>query len=314
MKKNKKLISIVIPVYNEEENIPRLGKELTSFINNFSRYRFEIIFVEHGSVDRSFNLLENICQKDKRFKILQLSRNFGGQGGIVAGIHFATGEACVILMADMQEPIELIRDFTKKWEEGYQIVYGVVKKRTANWLNNFCSVLFYKILNLFSNIKFPENVSDFRLMDKKVYQTINRMPEKNKYLRGLIAWTGFKYIGIPFNRRSRVAGKSKADFPTLFKIALDALFSFSYLPLRFISILGFLIMSVSFILIVYYFTIYFLNRDKVVPGLTTITLLIISLFGLLFFALGIISEYLSRIYEDLKQRPEFIVKDKINLN
>ncbi len=308
----KKKISIVIPVYNEEKVIPELIKRLTNFVDKLSNYDFEIILVEHGSVDNSFNLLRKYAKKDKRIKILQLSRNFGCDGGIAAGMRFARGDACVIMMADLQEPIELINDFIKKWEEGYEIVYGVVKKRTAGLLRNISSIVFYKIINLFTNNMFPENDSDFRLIDKKVYQTINQMKEQNKYLRGLIMWTGFKHIGLPFDRKKRFAGESKADFKTVLRVALNGIFSFSYLPLRFITYLGLFITIVSFSLIIFYLYLYF-YYGRVAPGITTVILITLFLFGTLFFILGVISEYLIRIYEEVKGRPNFVIKNKVNL-
>lgn len=312
MKKVKKKISFVIPVYNEEAVIPQLIKELQNFIKTNSSYDFEVILVENGSEDQSFRLLHNASGKNRRFKILQLSRNFGCDGGIVAGIHEATGDACVIMMADLQEPIEIVSQFIKKWEQGYEIVYGIVKKRTSGTMRNISSVLYYKLLNLATNNSFPENVSDFRLMDKKVYETLKAMPEQNKYLRGLVMWTGFKHTGIEFNRRKRFAGDSKADFITVLRVAKNGIFSFSYLPLRFVSYLGIFITIISFILIIFYLILFFIE-GRVAPGITSILLLMLFLFGVLFFILGVISEYIARIYEEAKHRPEFIVKSKINL-
>ena len=227
-------------------------------------------------------------------------------------MRFATGDACVIMMADLQEPIELISEFIEKWEQGYEIVYGVVKKRTAGMLRNFNSILFYKLINFLTKDMFPENASDFRLIDKKVYTTINNMSEQNKYLRGLIMWTGFKNIGIPFNRTKRFAGESKADFKAALYVALNGIFSFSYLPLRFVSILGIGITFLSLLMIAFYLYIY-LVHGREAPGAATMILLTLSLFGILFFILGIISEYLARIYDEVKARPSFIIKDKINL-
>lgn len=310
--KTKKLISIVIPIYNESLVIPELIKQLTKFINENISYNFEIIMVENGSADSSFILLKKIAEKDRRIKILQLSKNFGCDGGIAAGMHQAKGDALVIMMADLQEPVELISDFLKKWEQGYEIAYGLVKKRTAGLIRNFNSILFYKIINSFTNNMFPENASDFRLIDKKVYQTINQMGEQNKYLRGLVMWTGFKHIGIPFNRAKRFAGKSKADFKTALYVALNGLFSFSYLPLRFVTGLGITITVVSFFMIIFYLYLYFVHGREA-PGAATMILLTLSLFGILFFVLGIISEYLARIYDEVKARPSFIIKNKINL-
>lgn len=240
-------------------------------------------------------------------------KNVGCDGGIEAGMKQAHGEAVIIMMADLQEPIELIHTFLEKWEKGYDIVYGLVKKRTASFHRNLISLFYYKLINILTGNMFPENASDFRLIDRKVYLAINDMEERNKYLRGLIAWTGFTQIGIPFDREKRFAGESKADVMTVFKVAMNGIFSFSYIPLRLISTLGFIITVVSFLMILFYLYL-FLIWGRVTPGATTTILLILLLFGLLFFVLGIISEYLVRIYDEVKRRPNYIIKNKINLD
>ncbi len=311
--RKKKLISIVIPVFNEEAVIPELRKQLTKFVDKSKDYDFEIILVEHGSTDTSYQLLQKCAHKDKRFKILQLSRNFTADGGIAAGMQFAQGDALVVMMADLQEPLELVTNFIEKWQAGYDIVYGIVKKRTASPFRNLSSILFYKVLNLFTNNAFPESVSDFRLMDRRVYQAINKMPEKNKYLRGLVMWTGFKHTGIPFNRKKRYAGQSKATLSNVMSIAMNGIFSFSYLPLRMIAFIGIFITIISFVAIVIYLFLFF-TEGRQTPGITTVILLLLFLFGMLFFALGITSEYMARIYEEVKGRPNFIVKNKVNLD
>lgn len=311
--KTKKLISIVVPIYNEELGIPELIKQLTYFAKKTKNYDFEFLLVENGSADNSFLFLKKYAKADSRIKILQLSKNIGCDGGIEAGMQQAKGDGLVIMMADLQEPIELISEFIIKWEQGYEIVYGKVKKRTGKFFRNIASMAFYKIINILTGNMFPENASDFRLIDKKVYQTINNMQERNKYLRGLIAWTGFKQIGIPFDRNNRFAGESKANFLNVLSVAVNGIFSFSYIPLRFISILGFMITLTSFILGIFYLYLYSI-WGRVTPGATTTILLILCLFGILFFVLGIISEYLVRIYEEVKKRPIYIVKNKINLS
>lgn len=308
----RKKISIVIPIYNEEKVIPELIKRLSKFVDSNPKYSFEQILVEHGSKDKSYEILKNHAKKDSNFKVLQLSKNFGCDGGIAAGMRFATGDACIIMMADLQEPVEMIRDFIEKWEKGYDIVYGEVRKRTGGIIRNISSIIFYKIINAFTNNIFPENASDFRLIDKKVYQTVNQMKEQNKYLRGLIMWTGFKHIGIPFDRSKRFAGESKADFKTVLAVGLNGIFSFSYLPLRLVSFVGIVLTVFAFIMIVFYLSLFFLY-GRTAPGVATIIVLILFLFGILFFILGIISEYLARIYDEVKNRPLFIVKNKINL-
>lgn len=312
MRKNKKLISIVIPVYNEELVIPELIKQLKRYADKTKSYDFEFVTVEHGSHDKSFALLHKNALKDKRFKVLRLAKNVGCDGGIAAGMAHASGDACVILMADLQEPINLITEFAQKWEAGYDIVYGQVRRRTASWVRNFSSRMFYKIMNLLTEGVFPENVSDFRLMDRLVYQAINAMPEQNKYLRGLVMWTGYSNIGIPFDRLDRVAGESKADFRTVLKVATNGIFSFSYFPLRAVTFIGLCMTGVSFLMILGYLYLYFI-QGQIAPGVNTIIILMLFLFGILFFILGIISEYLARIYEEAKHRPPYLIKSKVNL-
>lgn len=312
MKKEKKLISFVIPVYNEQEVIPELIKRTAQFIKKIPGYNFEVILVENGSYDKSFDLLMKNTKKIPEFKILQLSKNFGADGGIVAGLHHAKGDACVIMMADLQEPLEVVKKFIEKWEGGNEIVYGIVRKRTGSAVRNLSSVLFYKIINFLTKNMFPANASDFRLVDRKVYEAIKHMPEQNKYLRGLITWTGFKHTGVYFDRTKRFAGEPKSNFKTVLGVAMNGIFSFSYLPLRFVSFLGAALTSISFILIIIYLAI-FIIRGREAPGIATVILLLLFLFGVLFFVLGIISEYLARIYDDTKHRPNFIVKRTVRL-
>lgn len=306
-----KKISVVIPLYNEEKVIPELIKQLTQFAHTILVYQFEFILVENGSQDSSFSLLQKHAKKDTRIKVIQLSRNFGCDGGITAGMRYATGEACVILMADLQEPIELISDFIKKWEDGYDIVYGIVRKRRGGMVRNIASRVFYKLINFMTHTKFPPNASDFRLIDRKVYETINNMSEQNKYLRGLIMWTGFSHIGILFDRKKRFAGESKADLATIISVALNGIFSFSYLPLRLVSYLGIILTILSFLSGIFYLALFFIY-GRVAPGAATIILITLFLFGVLFFILGVISEYIARIYEEVKQRPNFIIRKTVN--
>jgi len=309
--KVKKLISFVIPVYNEELTVPHLITTLTSFIKKQKKYEFEVILVENGSTDTSFSLLKKYAKKNKSLKIVQLAKNIGCDGGIEAGMQFARGDALVVVMADLQEPLEIVNKFIEKWEDGFEIVYGIVKKRTAGFIRNISSLIFYKLINILTRNMFPENASDFRLIDKKVYLTINSLTEKNKYLRGLIIWTGFKSIGIPFDRKNRIAGESKANMTTVLKVAVNGIFSFSYAPLRFVSFLGISITLISFIMMIGYMYLFFVHGREA-PGVMTIIMLILFLFGLLFFSLGIISEYMARIYDEVKGRPSFLVKRLIN--
>ncbi len=307
----KKLISVVIPAYNEEEVVDELANRLKKIMKENNNYDFEIIIVENGSWDSTFEKLINIHKEDSRFKIVQLSRNFGCDGGITAGLKYAQGDAAVIMNADLQDPPEMISEYIKKWEEGYEIIYGIIEEREGvPFLRRFFSSAFYKIINSLTNNAIPEGASDFRLVDRKVYSTVNKMEERNKFLRGIIAWTGFKQKGIPYNRPPRFAGESKADFLTVLKVAMNGIFSFSYFPLRVVTALGLVVSVGSFLSGIVEIGLY-LKYGRVVPGFTTTILLILFLFGILFFILGIIGEYLARIYDEVKQRPNYIVRNDI---
>lgn len=307
----KKLISIVIPAFNEEKGLDELKRQLQLVMNANDNYDFEVIIVENGSWDNSFEVLERIHYDDPRFKVLQLSRNFGCDGGITAGMRYAKGDALVIMMADLQEPPELISQFIKKWEEGYDVIYGIVKKRAeVGPIRSFCTQIFYRIMYVLTDKAIPENVSDFRLMDRRVYLAINSMNERNRLLRGLIAWTGFKQYGIPFERRPRYAGKSTFSYIAVFKLALNGIFSFSYFPLKLATAFGMFVSLLSFTMGIIEIILYFIYGREV-PGFTTLITVILFLFGIVILILGIIGEYISRIYDEVKQRPNYIIRKEI---
>ncbi len=305
------LISLVIPAYNEQANIPELAKRLRSVFKTLPSYRFEVIVVENGSRDQTLNQLLAVRKIDRRFKILQLARNFGADPAIAAGLRFCRGHAAIIMMADLQDPPQLIPKFLNYWRQGYQIVYGLIKQRQGtSWLRDFNSRLFYKVINWLTQGLFPENASDFRLIDQSVYQTINSMPEHNQFMRGLIMWTGFKSIGVKFVRPPRFAGKSKANFRTVLQVALNGIFSFSYFPLKLVTGLGLLLSITAFTMIVIQLALYAIY-GRIQPGQNTLVVLLSFFFGMLFLILGIIGEYLARIYDEVKNRPHFVVKHKI---
>ena len=307
----KKLISIVIPAFNEDEVLDELKRRLQQVMEINKNYDFEVIIVENGSWDSTFVKLLQINNDDPRFKIVQLSRNFGCDGGITAGLRYAKGDAAIIMNADLQDPPEMIIQFISKWEEGYDIIYGVIQKREGvSLVRKILSSLAYKIIYHLTDATIPKNASDFRLIDKKVYTTVNKMEEKNKFLRGIIAWTGFKQVGIPYERPSRYAGEPKAGFCAAFNVAINGIFSFSYFPLQIATIFGFVASLISFVLILVELALYF-KYGQVVPGFTTTIILILFLFGILFSLLGIIGIYIARIYEEVKERPSFIVNEVI---
>lgn len=310
----KKLISIVIPAYNEQDNIDELSKRLKEVFAANPDYSFEAIIVENGSTDNTYEKLLEVHQQDERFKILQLARNFRMDGGVTAGLNYASGDAAVIMTADLQDPPELITEFIKKWEEGYENVYGIVCKRNGtSALRKFNSQLFYKVANALTGGMIPKNVSDFRLVDKKVYQTINSIHERNRFVRGLFAWVGFKSIGIKHERAERFAGESGAHTLKVIELALKGIFAHSYVPLKIITLIGIAVSTLSFFLLAWTVikaTVWGVPFD----GFGTIMTVMLLMFGILFTMLGVVSEYIGLIYEEVKQRPNFIVKNQKGLD
>jgi len=306
----KKLISIVIPAFNEQDNIDELSKRLKGVFAANPDYAFEAIIVENGSQDNTYEKLLAVHQQDDRFKILQLARNFRMDGGVTAGLNYASGDAAVIMTADLQDPPELITEFIKKWEEGYENVYGIVCKRNGtSALRRFNSQLFYKVANALTGGMIPKNVSDFRLVDRKVYQTINSIHERNRFVRGLFAWVGFKSIGVKHERAERFAGSSGAHTLKVIELALKGIFAHSYVPLKIITLTGIAVSTLSFFLLAWTVikaTFWSVPFD----GYGTIMTVMLLMFGIMFTMLGIVSEYIGLIYEEVKQRPNFVVSQK----
>lgn len=309
----RKLLSFIIPAYNEEACVEPLFARLSEVFSTFSaHYDCEAIIVENGSGDATYEKLQDIHKRDNRFKILKLARNTGTDGGMSAGLRYAKGDAVILLCADLEDPPELALEFVKKWEEGYHNVYGITKKRPNGWLRSTNSRAFYWLINKLTNNLIPPNASDFRLMDRKLYSVINQMKEHNRFLRGMVAWSGFKSVGIPYSRAARAGGESKAHTLVVLQFALRSIFSFSYVPLRSATILGTLLSVLSFVAIAI-LAIKFLLFGVPFPGFGSIICLILLLFGFLFIVLGIISEYIGMIFEEVKARPLFVVEEEIGL-
>jgi glycosyltransferase involved in cell wall biosynthesis len=308
-----KLISIIIPAYNEEECIHELYKKLTMVFENEKKYDFETIIIENGSDDQTWDLLEKIAKNDPRFKVIKLSRNFRMDGGITAGLDFVKGDACVLMTADLQDPPEMISEFLRKWEDGWENVYGVVKKRTGtNFIRKFNSQAFYFLAQRLTDGRIPRNASDFRLVDRKVYLAVKVMSERNRFVRGLFAWAGFKSIGIPMNRDERFGGVSNASTLKVIDLAIKGIFAHSYKPLRIITILGasiFFLSSITFIVLL----TKWIASGVPYPGYGTLVSVVLVILGVLGIMLGIISEYIGLIYEEVKQRPNYIVSETINI-
>lgn len=313
------MISIVIPLFNEEENVTQLHDRLTN-CSSLWKEDYEIIFVDDGSYDGTLDMLQEICTRDKHIKTIKLSRNFGHQAAISAGIRYAKGDAVVIMDGDLQDPPEELPRFLDKWREGYHVVFAIRQKRKEPFVKKLAYSTFYRLLRTISDINIPLDSGDFCVMDKKVVKVLNNeMVEHSRFVRGLRAYAGFKQIGVKYERSERAAGEVKYTFRKLLKLALDGLLDFSTFPLRIATYLGFLIAFPSFI-VGLFFIIHRLFDFKILgyspsdtPGLASLAVGVFFLGGVIMVILGVIGEYIGRIYFEVKKRPFYII-DEIDNN
>ena len=308
----KKLISIIIPAYNEEECVDELAARLKTLFVTESQYDFEAIIVENGSIDSTWEKLQKIAAADSRFKILKLSRNFRMDGGLTAGLDYIKGDACVLMTADLQDPPELISEFLRKWESGWENIYGEVTKRGGTGpIRTFNSKMFYFVADKLTDGRIPKNASDFRLVDKKVYLAIKSMTERNRFVRGLFAWAGFKSIGVPMERPPRFGGVSNAHSLKVIDLAFKGIFAHSYKPLRLITVFGIVLSAISFLTIIP-LAIIWITSGVPFAGFGTIVSLFLFVLGILSLMIGILSEYIGLIYEEVKARPNYVVSEFIS--
>ena len=309
----KKLITIIVPAYNEEACIEELARQLTAVFAVNDRYDFETLIIENGSVDRTWEILQSVNARDPRFKVIRLARNFRMDGGITAGLDYATGDAVVFMTADLQDPPELITEFIKKWEEGYENIYmHVLKRRGTGPIRSFNSQAFYWLAGKLTDNRIPKNVSDYRLLDRKVYEAVRDMKERNRFVRGLVAWVGFKSIGVEAERAERFGGVSNAHSLKVIDLAFKGIFSHSYIPLKLITMTGVVLSLTSFVSIVVFVNVW-LFIGVPFAGFGTIVSIAVLAFGTLTFMLGIIAEYLGLIYEEVKGRPNFVVREILGM-
>ena len=314
MTATKKLISIVVPAFNEEDCIDELARRLAAVMDGLTSYQFEALIVENGSTDKTWSLLQKIATSDERFKPIRLSRNFGMDGGVTAGLELATGDACVIMTADLQDPPELIVEFVEKWEAGYENIFMIVEKRsTSNILRRINSKLFYFMADRLTGGLIPKDVSDFRLVDRKVYEAVRGMEERNRFVRGLFAWVGFRSFGIKHPRPARFGGESKARLSTVLRLAKHGILSFSDIPLRFITWFGLVCSGLALGTMVVFAILKFIIGTPF-AGFATIVTIVLFFFGLLSFMIGILAEYVAMIHSEVKNRPNFIIAEAINTN
>lgn len=302
-----KKISLVIPAFNEEDCVDELINRLLAIFRAESQYEFECLIIENGSRDSTWDRLVLKTSNDKRFRLIRLSRNFGMDGALTAGIDLVSGDALILMAADLQDPPEFIPEFLRKWEQGFENVYGLVASRKSTHpVRRFNSALFYKLAFYLSNGQIAQNASDFRLVDRKVYLAVRTMREKNRFVRGLFSWVGFKSVGIELARQPRFAGRSNAHTLVVFDLALKGIFANSYKPLRLISLTGFLLSFVSLVSIPI-LTSFWIIRGVPFSGFGTLVAFNLVSFSLIIGALGIIAEYLSLNYEEVKGRPSYLI-------
>ena len=307
-------ISIVVPVYNEEETLQKSYEIIKKTIDEIKNYECEIIFINDGSKDNTLEILENIAGENKNVKIISFSRNFGHQAAVTAGIKDVTGDCVVIIDADLQDPPELIPDMLKLWEDGNEVIYGKRKTRKGESAFKLLSAkMFYKILNALSDVEIPKDTGDFRLVDRKVVDVINQMPEHNKFLRGLFSWVGFKQIPYEYERKERYAGKTKYPLKKMWKLATDGIISFSTKPLKLVGGLGIITIILSIGILIYSLLSYIFKLNQLTPGWTSIMVAITLFSGVQLLSIWIISEYISRIYDETRNRPQYIIDKKINI-
>ena len=303
-------LSAVIACYKDGEAIPVMHKRLTDVFQKIG-CNYEIIFVNDGSPDDSEIILERICQKDEKTTAIFHSRNFNSQNAFTSGMIHSKGDAVILLDGDLQDPPEIIEDFVKKWLEGYDVVYGSRINRDASKIMNYAYKKFYRIFNKLSYLDIPLDAGDFSLMDRKVVNEINNTKERDRFIRGLRAWVGFKQIGVPYHRPERLFGKSTNNFVKNIKWAKKGIFSFSYLPLELMSFFSYIIVLISGIALLFYVILHFINQEAP-KGITTLIVLVLFLGGVQLLSISILSEYIGKILEETKKRPNYIIKKILN--
>ncbi len=307
-------ISIVIPMYCEEEVVQECYNRIIEVFKRIENYEYELVCVDDGSKDKTLEILNSIAEKDKNVKIISFSRNFGHQCAVTAGLRYASGDAVVIIDADLQDPPELIPKMIKMWKQGSDVIYG--KRKTREGESKFkllTAKMFYKTLNALSDVDIPKDTGDFRLVDKKIVDVINSLPEHNKFLRGLFSWVGFEQEALEYERKERFAGKTKYPFRKMIRLASDGIISFSTKPLKSVGGLGIFSIIISFIILIYSILSFIFKWNSLTPGWTSIMITITFFSGIILISLWMIGEYIARIYDESKGRPQYIISKKINI-
>lgn len=305
-----KTISIIIPCYNEESNLHSLYETLTSFINSQQNYQWQILMIDDGSKDNTLQILQQIRKEDSRFCYISLSRNFGKENAMLAGFDYTKGDCSIIIDADLQHPIHIIPEMIKLWEQGYDDVYGKRNSRgKESWLRKKLSLSYYHILQKMAKIDILPNVGDFRLLDKKCINTLKKLRETQRYTKGLYCWIGFQKKEITFDQKDRTKGNSSFNYVSLFNLAIEGITSYSIAPLRISTLLGSMVSIIAFLYMCFVFFKTIILGEPV-HGFPTLIIAILFLGGVQLLSLGIIGEYLGRIFIETKHRPVYIINKK----
>jgi glycosyltransferase involved in cell wall biosynthesis len=306
-------LSIAVPVFNEEAVLPEFLRRTCAVIDQISGGPHELIFVDDGSADGSFAILEEAARRDRRILAISLSRNFGHQAALTAALDQVTGDAAIVMDGDLQDVPEMIPEFVERYHQGYDVVYAQRIRRKEPWPLRLCYYAFYRLMTRLSDVQLPVDAGDFGLMSRRVIDQLRRMPEHHRYLRGLRSWVGFRQTGLPVERVQRHSGKSKYSLLRLLKLAADGIFAFSIVPIRAAALLGAAVIGLSTLYAFYsLYAKFFLRQSP--KGFTALILIVTFLSGVLLFFLGVIGEYVGRIYEETKARPIYMINRVVGGN
>lgn len=305
-----KKITILVPCYNEEQSIRLLYEELRNVMDSQQQYDWQLLMVDDGSTDSTLAIIKQLREKDRRVSYVSLSRNFGKENAMLAGIDAAKGDCMIIMDADLQHPPCVIPDMLKQWEQGFQDVYAKrISRGKESWLRKQFSLLYYALLKRISQVEILQNVGDFRLLDRKCIDALKQMRESQRYTKGLFCWIGFRKCEFDFEQKDRVAGESSWSFMKLLNLAIEGITSFSISPLRVSTVVGIVVSLTALVYMVYVFVKTLLIGDPV-AGYPTLIIVILFLGGMQLFSLGIIGEYIGRIFQETKHRPNYLVNER----
>ncbi len=309
MQPNLPILSIIAPIYNERDNLNELYRRVSEVMDSTGE-PWELILVDDGSRDGSTNIIRELAEKDERVRPVIFARNFGHQIAVTAGLDYSRGKAVVIIDADLQDPPELILQMIEKWREGYQVVYAVRAEREGEtWFKTFTASFFYRMISRITDVQIPLDTGDFRLIDRKVVDVLNSMRERHRFLRGMSAWVGFRQVGVDYKRAARFAGETKYPFRKMLRLALNAITGFSYLPLQLATYLGFIAAGISVIAIPVVIVLRLVGERQPLLGQATTLIAVLFLGGVQLMSLGILGEYIGRIYDEVKGRPLYVVSE-----